>query len=513
MKKYLSLVSALCFASALHAQQSTSTDALRYTQRDLNGTARFKAMSGAFGALGGDLSSLQVNPAGSALFNYNTAAFSLYLTNKKNKSSYLGTNSSDNYSGLDFGQMGAAFVFNNSNTESAWKKFVIGVNYENTTNFNNDIYSRGVSNNSMTNYFLDFANHGNNGQPVPLDYVKLKPNESVRDLYQYLGGLPNGFDYQQAFLGYNAFLLEPTNNNDYVSNVPAGQFLQNNFISSSGFNGKLSANFSTQIGERFYVGTNLNLHFTDYTQLNSLYEERLNYNNEAISEIAFQNELYTYGNGFSFNIGALAKVTENLRLGLSYESPTWYKLNDELTQVLITKHFVAPGERNPFITENVNPNTINIYKSHKIQTPSIYTGSIAYIFGQSGLISFDYTRKDYSKTKFKPEDAFAYQNSELKNLLSSTNEFRVGAEYRIKQVSIRGGYRFEESPYKDSKIIGDLNSFSGGIGYDFGGSRLDLAYVHSARPYDVTFLSSGMSDAARVKTTDNNISLTYSLNF
>lgn len=512
MKKYLSLVSALCFVSAIHAQQNTATDALRYTQNDLNGTARFKAMSGAFGALGGDLSSLKVNPAGSALFNYNTAAFSLYYTNKKNRSTYMGTDSSDRYNGLDFGQMGAAFVFDNANTESIWKKFVIGVNYENTTNFNNNIYSTGVNTNSISNYFLDFANHGNNGQPVPLDYVRLKQGESVRELYQYLGGLPNGFDYQQAFLGYNAFLLSPTENNDYTSNVPAGEFIHDNFISSSGFNGKLSANFSTQIGERFFVGTNLNLHFTDYTQLNTVYENRLNYKNEEIRGTVFQNELYTYGNGFSFNVGALAKVTDNLRLGLAYESPTWYRLNDELTQVLQTDRYIGTA-KTTFITEYVNPNTINIYKEHKVQTPSIYTGSIAYIFGQSGLISFDYTRKDYSKTKFKPEDAFAYSNADLKNNLSSTNEYRVGAEYRIKQFSIRGGYRFEESPYKDSKVIGDLNSFSGGVGYDFGGSRLDLAYVHTARPYDTRFVSSGMNDAARIKTTDNNISLTYSLNF
>ena len=43
-------------------------DAVRYAQDNLNGTARFRAMGGAFGALGGDLSSINVNPAGSAIF-------------------------------------------------------------------------------------------------------------------------------------------------------------------------------------------------------------------------------------------------------------------------------------------------------------------------------------------------------------------------------------------------------------------------------------------------------------
>ena len=38
-------------------------DALNYTDNSYQGTARFNSMSGAFGALGGDLSSIAVNPA------------------------------------------------------------------------------------------------------------------------------------------------------------------------------------------------------------------------------------------------------------------------------------------------------------------------------------------------------------------------------------------------------------------------------------------------------------------
>ena len=43
---------------------------INYSTSDLNGTARFKSMSGAFGALGGDLSAITINPAGSAIFNH-----------------------------------------------------------------------------------------------------------------------------------------------------------------------------------------------------------------------------------------------------------------------------------------------------------------------------------------------------------------------------------------------------------------------------------------------------------
>jgi len=42
---------------------------LRYSTGETEGTARFKSMSGAFGALGGDMSAVSINPAGSAIFN------------------------------------------------------------------------------------------------------------------------------------------------------------------------------------------------------------------------------------------------------------------------------------------------------------------------------------------------------------------------------------------------------------------------------------------------------------
>ena len=49
MKKYISIFSILLGYAPANAQDIT--DALRYSQTELNGTARFSALSGAFGAL------------------------------------------------------------------------------------------------------------------------------------------------------------------------------------------------------------------------------------------------------------------------------------------------------------------------------------------------------------------------------------------------------------------------------------------------------------------------------
>ena len=55
--------------SMANSYSQNLTDALRYSTGETQGTARFKSMSGAFGALGGDLSAVSINPAGSAFFN------------------------------------------------------------------------------------------------------------------------------------------------------------------------------------------------------------------------------------------------------------------------------------------------------------------------------------------------------------------------------------------------------------------------------------------------------------
>ena len=68
MKKIAFIISILTVCSV---SAQNYTDALRYSNEELNGTARFKAMGGAFGALGGDFSSISQNPAGSSIFTYN----------------------------------------------------------------------------------------------------------------------------------------------------------------------------------------------------------------------------------------------------------------------------------------------------------------------------------------------------------------------------------------------------------------------------------------------------------
>lgn len=499
MKKIFAIAIATLAISSIQAQDIN--DALRYGQTDLNGTARFRAMGGAFGALGGDFSSLNVNPAGSVIFANNQVGLTLSNFNIKNNSNYFGNKTSENDNSFDLNQAGAVFIFENGSAKSDWKKFAIAVNYENARNLDNSLFSSGVNRqNSIDSYFLSYANG------VPFGNLN---NFNYEELF---------FNEQQAYLGYNSYIIDPlntTNNNvEYYTNIAGGgNYYQENAIESTGYNGKLTFNASTQYKDKFSFGINLNSHFIDYKQSTSFFEANDNTKytiGSTVDRVRFNNQLYTYGTGFSFNIGTIFKPTKEVRLGLAYESPTWYKLNDELSQQVVTSGYgLNPAQDNTlYSTQVTDPNVTMIFQPYKLQTPGKWTGSFAYIFGKKGLISLDYSMKDYSNMEYRPQNDFPNENRSMRNLLTTSSEVRLGTEYKIKKWSLRGGYRWEQSPYKNGNAIGDLTGYSGGLGYNFGSTKVDLAYAHTKRNYNLQFFSQGLVDPARIENITDNVTLT-----
>ncbi len=61
------------FASGLLAQ--TAEDALRFSTMSSTGTSRFMSLSGAMGAVGGDLTAMNYNPAGLGIYKSSDFSF------------------------------------------------------------------------------------------------------------------------------------------------------------------------------------------------------------------------------------------------------------------------------------------------------------------------------------------------------------------------------------------------------------------------------------------------------
>lgn len=503
MKKLQFLFIGLMSVSTFYAQDLS--DAVRYSQSEVQGTARFRALSGAFGALGGDMSAVNINPAGSAVFSQSHASFTVSNLDSKNNTGYFNGLTTTTDSDFDLNQGGAAFVFANRDANSPWKKFTIGIAYDKTNNYDNvwnavgnNTNDDGNFSNSIASYFYDYADG------VPLGDISLN-GRFVEEAYRDVGD-QFGFGYQQAFLGYQAYILDPVSNDDnnteYIANVGTGDFAHDYLYTSTGLNGKIAFNAAAQYGDNLYLGINLNSHFINYDRTTSLLED--NNNGGTIEFIDFDNNLSTRGNGFSFQLGGILKLSNEFRVGLTYDSPIWYNIYEETTQYINSNLADADID---FI-----PNILNVYPKYKLQTPAKITGSLAYVFGTQGLISFDYSRKDYSNTQLKPQSDFIGLNGDISNILTVSNTYRVGAEYKIQQFSLRGGYRFEESPYANGFTIGDLTGYSVGLGYNFGNTKLDVTYDYFERTSETPLYNVGLIDTATIQNTNSNITLSLSFN-
>ncbi len=130
---------------------------------NIQGTARFQSMGGAFGALGGDLSSLNINPAGAAVFNNTLVTFSGTFFATDNQVNYFGTQTNSNVSDTNINQVGGVFVFNNTNSNSDWKKFSLAFNYDLARNFENSYLFQGRSNQGVDSYFLNLHKEHRSG--------------------------------------------------------------------------------------------------------------------------------------------------------------------------------------------------------------------------------------------------------------------------------------------------------------------------------------------------------------
>jgi len=509
MKKIFLFIGVLAM-SFLNAQDIT--DAVRYSQQEILGTARFRGMSGAFGALGGDMSALQINPAGSAVFLNSSGALTLSTSNTQNDVSYLTGFSETSSSNFNFNQIGAVFVYNNRNEASKLNRISLGIAYDQTTDFTEEFAAIGSSNNSIADYFLGEA------QGVPLSIVgSISGNESIQDVYTDLGenSGANGFRYQQAFLGIQSGIItanDPNdeNNVDYTSAIisnPGASVNQDYYYESTGLNGKFTVNTGAQIHNSLYIGANLNSHFINYDRVTDFFENNNN-TGSSINEVRFTNRLSTIGAGFSAQIGGILKISNILRLGASLESPTWYYIEEETTERVRTTD-------NSGSINIVDPDVINIFPGYQLRTPAKATGSVAILFGRKGLISLDYSYKDYTSTEFDSDegDIFSELNRDIESNLQGASTLRIGGELRNGNWSFRGGYSYEETPYKNNLILGDRTGVSLGIGYNFGKIKFDVAYDYSEQSRtNELYPNSAFTNFASVDNYRDNLTFTLGLN-
>jgi hypothetical protein len=502
--KYTGIIRVVLLGVIAHGwvQAQTIEEIVRYSSEQLNGSARYQAMGGAFGALGGDLSSITNNPAGSSVFSYNEAGISMSVTSNIVDANYLNGFNSTETSSFDINHLGLVLVF--SNPSSKWDKISFGFNTQNQNNFNKNIYARGTNyTDGLEDYFFQ------NASEIPISTFDFNNNSD--DEYAYLGA-NEGFAAQQAYLGLytGAIGHDDTAGAYFADGNRSGGINQIHERNSKGGQQVYTMNISGRYMEKLSIGFNINIYSIDYTEYKAtsdLYEDA----NSPLQEVNFAQDLNTFGTGVSFQFGALLKASEVLRLGLSVTSPTYYELEDEYTESLEAYYIEENEVKRGFIS----PNVINVVGPYKVKTPAKAQASVAFVFGKSGLLSLDYGIKDYASATVDLGDGF--DSATLSNLiddsLTSATYFRLGGESRLGDISIRGGYWMEESPYQNNALLDELRGFSFGLGLRFGPGSVDLAYTKTNQNYRNQLYYTGLTDSASVNQKSGLFSLSYNIRF
>jgi hypothetical protein len=463
-------------------------DVMLFSGENIQGTARYNAMSGAFGALGGDMTAINANPAGGAVFNNSTFTGTLGVYGGRNDASYFGTKTNESYSNLNINQLGGVLVLKNNNDASDWKKTTLALTYNVIQDYDKQYFISGNSPTSISAYFLEQANG------LAFQDIQKLPGEYLEDAYLNILEA-YGYRNQQAFLGYYGGVIDPVDVDDALNTtyVGTGSYTtvnQDYFYSNNGTNSKFNFNLATQYKDDLYLGVSFNGNFVDSERITRIRESGYDASS-SLNFVNFDNRLRTIGSGFSIQVGAIAKVGKALRLGASYHSPTWYVLSDEMSQSINSN--LADAD-----IGFIGSNQVVIFENYNLRTPSKLTGSAALTFGKQGLLSVDYHYKDFNNAKLSPNSTFNDTNATIDNVLTGTSAVNLGGEYRIERWSLRAGYRFEESPYKNKAIQDDLSGYSLGFGYNFGNSKIDFSYSASTQDTSKQLYDIGLTERAAI---------------
>ena len=440
---------AIAISTTLNAQNEV--DALRYSTQENLGTARYSAMGGAFGSLGGEFSALSLNPAGIGMYQFSEFTFTPIFNLNSTKSYFNGTNTADYNTGLDIGNLGLVFTIPKGDTD--WKRINIAIGWNQLASYDRNIIIEGHNNtSSLADNILEYA-QGNtidnlnsfHGSPAFWsDLIDLENNDTINGWYANDIG-------------------------SYISHVSSNSNkIQAKHMQTSGGENEFLFSAGGSYNEQLYIGVSIGFPSINYYE-NTIYSEHsFGDTINGLNGFDYQEELTTYGNGMNLKVGAIFRVNESFKIGASVHSPTYYNI-EETYSTLITTYFneVSYTEDSP-----VN------YFEYKLQTPWKANLSASTILNKNILISGDYEIIDYSSVRMNSDSyRFTDENEIISNLYQKTENIKIGAEMNIKPFILRAGYAKLASAFANKDF--SRENFSYGLGINNDNYYFDIAYVLS----------------------------------
>lgn len=486
MKRFIAAAMLLLGGAIVTLRAQSMWDAYNFSQTTYYGTAKSVALGNAMTAVGGDLGSLTLNPAGSAVAPYSTfvltPAITVTTTNTMGQalqgqnSPYAFQNSETDYR-TRFKMPNFGLMLNmDTGKARGLRNWSFGFVGNATHNYQNMIFGSGTNEDTSLAGALATAAGGYSSASLNADWfdTSYNPLPSWQSMAAYKAALIDTYGVSDSdYIGVTERLLPDGSIDVY------GLLDQEYSSRRSGNKYDLLTNLAFNISDRFFFGFNMGITSLSFRNEEIWLEAAsanpfvLEFGTGDVLHFEKLRMRYSYeadGAGIYAKAGFLWRITNGLRIGAAIQSPTAFGITERYVQDAKTE-----------FTENVyEAKSPQGEWSYDFRSPWSYNVGLAWTIGSFAMLSADYEYTDYSIMKFRAHHDdyydFSYVNNDIKQYMGAMHSLRAGLEVRpIPALAIRGGYNYSTHPQLEY-VNGDRSAFSFGLGYSSAGSFFaDLA--------------------------------------
>lgn len=474
MKKTISLITLILASAACYAQDTYGIirDGVTWSENEYLGSARTIGMGNAVTAVGGDMGTMQFNPAGSAVATYSQVAFtpgvSVSMTTTQGDSQDYMQNSVKRSTGkFIFPNGGFTLKFDTGNS-SGLKRFTFGFTANVTNDFNCGIYGSGRNDkSSYASYLADCTNSLSDDARDPANLEKYESGDDICSLAY------NARVTDRWLEAKGNYYLGTTDNISGAGDIYMGGPIEQNVRhQTSGTKMDYIINFGVDISDILYLGVNLGITSLIYDMQDAISERA---SDSDMFQTGFKDFTYNYGyrargNGVYGKFGAILTPVAGLRIGAAIQTPTSIRIN-EWFQHSMEHHYGNSLQTATSPSSNW---------SYRLVSPMLFNLGLAYTFSNVAVVSVDYERVNYNLMRFKAinfsdQNYFDRTNTDIRGEYApgATNRVRVGLEVKpVQSFALRAGYNYTGNRTQNTK----QNAFSLGLGFSSSGSfYCDLA--------------------------------------
>ena len=479
-------------------------DALRYSFLMPGGTARSMGFGSALGSVGGDFTSLSVNPAGIGIYRRSEIMFTPSLKLNNVEGNYLRESDDDHYTRFNFNNAGVIFSRAERGKryeKSNWKAVSFGFGFNRLADFNRSYSYGGLMQGPLT------SNTHSSFSEVFVADANANPANATTT-----GTLAN--------LGYESFLINPDSSFSSFSTLANWETGLNQLraVQERGGVNEILFSLGGNYKEKIMIGATLGLPSLRYTSERFFEEADASGDpDNDFESFRYRESLSTTGRGVNLKLGVIVKPSDAFRFGVAIHTPTWwYRMSEVYNSSLTTntenfKSVINPSDINPITVVDAPENRFE----YSLTTPwrGILSGTV--MMGQYGFITADYEYVDYKSMRYNFDNEFTLaesaRNKVIRNTFQGASNFRIGIEGRMDNIFLRGGFGYYGNPYKSGDYDFSRMNISAGLGYRTGSFFTDLAFVHTffkefETPY--TLPAPVVTPSARLNNRLNNLALT-----